>query len=164
MPLLALGLLLAPLQLQPRQLMWLAFSIWITGGVFLMVRALQFWQQLPPEAAPDPGLWLGVVAASAAVGMAKGRFVLNKTSQRNIDRLRALAVAQRPYRVYSVRSWVMIALMVMISLSLTLFNAPLLWRGAVNLAVGLALVTSSLAYLRALQNSVSSSDMTSKPS
>ncbi|MGE0199821.1 MAG: hypothetical protein AB7P76_02495 [Candidatus Melainabacteria bacterium] len=37
-----------------------------------------------------------------------------------------------------------------ISLSLTFFNAPLFWRGVVNITIGFALVISSLVYLRAM--------------
>src|SRR5205085_8572606 len=87
------------------------------------------------------------------IGVAKGRYVLAKTSQRNIDRIRAMTAPQRPIRVYSLRSWIVIGLTVSLSLALTLFNTPPFWRGGINLAVGFALLMSSINYLTTLRQS-----------
>jgi hypothetical protein len=143
MPLIFLLLLLLPIRLTARQLSRLAFALWLVGGVFLLSRGA-LWL----FGSGETTLMLGVGTVLAlAIGFAKGKFVLSKTSNRNIERLCQLTEPQRPIHVYSVRSWVTIGIMVLISVSLWLFQVPDFWRGSVNLAVGAALIMSSLVYL-----------------
>jgi hypothetical protein len=161
MPFVAGALLLAsllPVRLAPRSLGWLAFGLWLMGGVVLLsLGAARLAQAARGGATP------AVVVASALVGLAlgtvKGRFVLRRTAQRNIDRLSALERDQRPIHVYGIRSWVVIALMTGVSVGLTLGGVPPLWRGMVNLAIGAALAASSLNYLAPLRTGVLRSTM-----
>ncbi len=152
MPFVAGALLLAsllPLRLAPRSLGWLAFGLWLLGGVVLLsFGTARLLQAARGEATP---VVAGIVAITAlGVGVAKGRFVLGKTARRNIERLAALTEDRRPIHVYGVRSWLVIGLMTALSLGLTLGGVPPLWRGMVNLAIGAALATSSLNYLQPL--------------
>lgn len=154
MPFVAGGLLLAsllPLRLRPRSLGWLAFALWLLGGVLLLsFGTARLLQAARGGAAPAVA---GIVAIAAlGTGAAKGRFVLRKTAQRNIDRLAALTEDRRPIHVYGMRSWLVIGLMTGLSVGLTLSGVPPLWRGMVNLAIGAALATSSLNYLRPLRS------------
>ena len=141
---------LSPVRLAPRSLGWLAFVLWLLGGVVLLsFGTARLLQAARGGATPTV---VGVVAIAALViGAAKGWFVLRKTSRRNIERLAALAQGQRPIHVYGIRSWVVIGLMTGLSVGLTLGGLPPLWRGMVNLAIGAALATSSLNYLPALR-------------
>jgi hypothetical protein len=149
-PFIAIILLLLPVKLTPRTLVKLAFFLWALGGTVLVV--------LGVLRMADASLTIRasvIIAASLVwlvIGIAKGKYVLAKTSQRNIERLRAMTEPQRPIRVYSVRSWVVISLTVTLSLALTLFNTPPFWRGGINLAVGFALLMSSINYLISLRN------------
>jgi hypothetical protein len=147
MPLVLLVLLLLPFKLARKQLMTLAFFLWLVGGLVLTGMGITALQAATPGW--EPWVWGGSIAVALIIGFGKGKFVLAKTSQRNIDRLNQLPEPQKPIHVYSVRSWVMISLMVLISLSLTWLDAPMEWRGLVRLAVGFALIMSSLAYLKA---------------
>lgn len=149
MPLIFVALLLLPFKLSNQQLKGLAFFLWLTGGLVLMVRGGFFMSQDPSH--PTAGILLGIGVLAFIIGMAKGRFVLSKTSQRNIERLEAMSEPQRPLAVYSLRSWMMIAIMVGISIALNFTGLSLLWRGVINLAIGAALAMSSLAYLKAPQ-------------
>ncbi len=146
MPFIALVLLALPVRLSPRRLAWLAFALWLLGGVVLCSRGTSRLLQAEKE-----GVALGLIALGAvvslAIGIAKGRFLLSKTASRNIERLGGMSENLRPIRVYGARSWMVIALMAGISLALNLGGVPPFWRGAVNLAIGAALVTSSLNYL-----------------
>jgi hypothetical protein len=146
MPLIFMGLMLLPFRLSSGQLKGLAFFLWLTGGLVLAIRGGLFMAQDPSR--PAMGLLLGACALALIIGLAKGRFVLSKTSRRNIERLEALTEPQRPLAVYSLRSWILIALMVGISVALNFSGLPLLWRGTINLAIGAALMMSSLAYLQ----------------
>ena len=148
-PFIAAILLLLPVKLAPRTLIKLAFFLWALGGGFLAVMGVR--------RMADAALHIGeptIIIASLvwlAIGVAKGRFVLAKTSQRNIERIQAMTEPQRPIRVYSLRSWVVIGLTVFLSLALTLLDTPPFWRGGINLTVGFALLMSSLNYLTTLR-------------
>jgi len=150
-PFIAVILLLLPVKLTPRTLIKLAFFLWALGGTVLVV--------LGVLRMADASLTIRVsviIIASLVwlvIGIAKGRYVLAKTSQRNIERLRAMTERQRPIRVYSLRSWIVISLTVALSLALTLLNTPPFWRGGINLAVGFALLMSSVNYLVSLKHS-----------
>jgi len=155
MPFVAGVLLLAsllPVRLTPRSLGWLAFTLWLLGGVVLLSLGTARLRQAGGETAPV--LVLLVAAAAVAIGIAKGRFIFRRTAQRNIDRLSALTDDRRPIHVYGTRSWVVIALMTALSVGLTLAGVPPLWRGMVNVAIGAALATSSLSYLAPLRSGV----------
>jgi hypothetical protein len=97
---------------------------------------------------------------AAFIGLAKGRFVLSKTSARNIERIDTMNdEPKRPIHVYSVRSWIIIGIMVLISVSLTVFSVDNLIRGGINLAIGLGLIVSSLAYLKSLTTNASTPEL-----
>ncbi len=137
-------LALVPIRLNKVQLMKLAFSIWMAGGLVLSWRGIQF---LSTSTLPMTTLVLAVFGA-LLIGMLKGKFVLNKSSIRNILRLQALESPQRPIHVYPLRSWIVIGVMLLISLSLNVFNVDTFIRGLVNLGVGMGLMSSSFVYLK----------------
>lgn len=146
MPFVVLALLLWPTPLEPRRLKRLAFAIWLTGGLVLC--SFGAMRLRDAAAASAGGAWLAAVLGLAA-GSAKGRFVLTKTSRRNIARLDAMTLPMRPIRVYDGRSWAIIGVMTAIAVGLNLGWIPLapLARGGVNVAIGSALVLSSFTYL-----------------
>ena len=150
MPFIVVLLLALPVRLAPRSLGWLAFGLWLLGGVVLLsLGTARLLQASRGEATPTV---VAVVAVGAlAVGAAKGWFLLRRTARRNIDRLATLTEQRRPIHVYGTRSWVVIGLMTALSIGLTLGGVPPLWRGMVNLAIGAALAASSLNYLAPLR-------------
>lgn len=150
MPFLVLILLLLPIKLSSLKMKSLALILWLTGGFILLGRGVTFLLQNPEP--PSSMLLIFSIVLAVVIGLAKGKFVLSKTSQKNIERIDAFTEPKAPIHVYSVRSWIIISLMVLISLSLTFFNAPALVRGAVNIGIGAALIVSSLAYMKAICN------------
>jgi len=144
---------LLPVRVTPRSLGWLAFALWLLGGVVLLsFGTARLLQAARGDATPAVA---GLAAiAGLAVGVAKGWFILRRTARRNIERLAALEHGQRPIHVYGIRSWVVIAFMTALSVGLTLGGVPPLWRGMVNLAIGAALVASSLNYVAPLRTGV----------
>ena len=148
MPFIILGLLLLPIKLSSQQLKGLAFVLWLVGGIVLFWRGGMFLAQTGNQF--SWAIEALVIVAAVIIGAAKGKFVLSKTSQKNIERLDNLTEPQRPIKVYSLRSWIMIGLMGLISILLTVFQTPDLLRGGVNLAIGMALVISSLAYAKSM--------------
>ncbi|HEY9686275.1 MAG TPA: hypothetical protein V6C52_04795 [Coleofasciculaceae cyanobacterium] len=148
MPILFILLLLLPMRLSGIQMKGLAFFLWFLGGLILAFRGVNFLFAEPAH--PAATLMVVIVLVSLIIGWGKGQFVLSKTSRRNIERIDAFTQPMRPIYVYGTRSWIIIGLMVLISVALNILNVALLWRGAVNLAIGAALLISSLAYLKAL--------------
>jgi hypothetical protein len=152
-PFIAVLLLALPVRLAPRSLGWLAFALWVLGGVVLLslgtARLLQ-----AARAEAGAAVVAAVSVGALAIGIAKGWFLLRKTARRNIVRLTALTEGRRLIHVYGARSWVVIGLMTALSVGLTVGGVPPLWRGMVNLAIGAALVTSSLNYLAPLRAGV----------
>jgi hypothetical protein len=149
MPFVAGALLIAsvlPIRLTPRSLGRLAFGLWLLGGVVLLsLGTARLLQGARGEATP----WVvaGLALAALGVGVAKGWFILRRTARRNIDRLAALTEGRRPIHVFGVWSWMVIGLMTALSVGLTLGGVPPLWRGMVDVAIGAALVASSLNYI-----------------
>lgn len=142
-----LALILLPFRLNTARLKGLAFLLWFLGGVILAWRGVSFWLSAPQT--PDVTLLAMLAAGALIIGWGKGQFVLSKTARRNLDRLDAMTRPMRPIHVYGLRSWIIIGVMVLISLSLTWFGLDVLWRGAINLGIGISLLISSLVYVRA---------------
>ena len=133
-----------PIKLGKTGLIRLAQWLWLLGGVSLLLAGVGRLNASMGEIS-QPVL-IGSLVAAVIIGAAKGRFVLGKTAKRNLDRLNEITEPQKMVHVYNTRSWIMIGLMLVISASLTWFAAPMLWRGVVNVAVGLALMVSSRVY------------------
>jgi hypothetical protein len=135
-----------PFKVSYRPLVGLAFVIWFTGGIFLSLRGVDF---LTATQLPQSQLYFPLIAATL-IGYLKGKFVLSKASSKNLVRLANFTEPQKLIAVYPLRSWILIGVMIALSLLITAFlTAQPLWRGAVNVAIGMALVGSSMVYLRA---------------
>lgn len=148
MPIIVAVLLLLPIRLGNQAMKGLAFTLWLIGGLVLCIRGTQF---LTDSAAmSNIPLFAGLVIAALVIGFGKGKFVLSKTSTKNIERIDQFTEPKKPIQVYSTRSWIIIALMVGISIALNVFKVENIVRGPINLGIGFALIISSLAYLKAL--------------
>lgn len=145
-PFLFLGLLLLPVRLSPPALRRLAFALWLLGGLLMVLRGIFRFREAWPVT--TPAVLYSVGAGAVLLGWVKGRFLLSRTSRRNLRRLRALDAPLRPVQVYPARSWGLIALFMLAGMSLGWIGAPMVWRGALSVAVGLGLVLSSFAYVR----------------
>jgi hypothetical protein len=151
---LPLVLWLWPAKVSPRFLLQFAFAIWLAGGIVLTsngMALLQGWLMTNPGA--DWHQLIVPVILAAVVGYGKGRFVLGKTSARNIERIGQMSEPQKLIAVYSTRSWIVIAAMVGISVALTLSHIAPYWRGIINVGIGMGLMVSAQAYVQALQYS-----------
>ena len=150
MPFIVALILLLPIRLGVQSLKKLAFTLWLVGGIVLFIRGTNF--LVESSAIQNIPLLAGLVAVSLAIGFGKGKFVLGKTSTKNIERLNQFSEPQKPIAVYSVRSWIIIALMVSISVALNIFHVENIVRGPINLGIGFALIISSLTYLKSFSD------------
>ncbi len=87
-----------------------------------------------------------VIAFALIVGFFKGRFVLKKTVGRTIARIRALPNPAPFSQIYHKAYYLLIGLMACLGFILRFF--PLDVRGAVDIAVGSALINGAILYLR----------------
>jgi len=145
-----LVILLLPIKLAPGQLKLLAFSIWLIGGLIMIYFGIMRLTQGVGDM--DIALVAGAVTAALIIGLAKGKFILSKTSERNIHRIEEMTEPQKPMMVYSMRSWIVIGVMILLGVSLNQgwIPLPIFWRGVVNIGIGTGLVISSLKYVRTL--------------
>lgn len=155
-PAIALLFKVLPVRLQSGGLLKLAFLLWLLGGLSLLLAG---YGRLSAAGAFElsPMMVAGLIIA-VGVGLMKGRFVLAKTSAKNIERLQEFTAPRPLFDIYSMRSWIVIGVMLLISASLTWFSAPMMIRGFVNIAIGLALTVSSFRYAAAISQSSSTRD------
>ena len=142
-----LTLWVLPIKAGYKPLVILAFLIWFSGGIMMSLRGVDF---LTASGLPQSQLMLPLIAATI-IGYLKGKFVLSKASSKNLVRLAEFTEPQKLIAVYPLRSWILIAVMIGLSLLITSFLASQpLWRGSINVGLGMALVASSLVYLKAV--------------
>ncbi|WP_006788200.1 hypothetical protein [Thiorhodospira sibirica] len=141
--------LLWPGRLAPLRLQQLAFALWLCGGLILLSYGLLRLSQGLHLGQLGWGGAFGVLAGAVLLGLAKGQLIFKKSCIRNLARLHGLQSPQRAVQVYPLRSWLMIGLMLLLASSLNWFEVPLVWRGGVNITVGIALIISSLGYRKA---------------
>jgi hypothetical protein len=138
-----------PIRFTLKPMLLMAFTFWVAGGCFLVARGLLYLWPATLDDSTIPALGMAL-ALGGGIGIAKGLFVLSKTSARNIERLKSFEEPKKAIAIYGLRSWIMIALMLGISFALNLLPESLLWwRGVITLAVGMALIASSVNYLKA---------------
>jgi uncharacterized membrane protein len=127
----------------------LAGSIWGLVGLFLMIRGVTMYQTaLDTQNATQTALALSI-AISIIVGVAKGRFVLSKTARRNKSRIESLEEPLKVHHVYAKSFYFLIAGMILLGVSLRVFNEYLggyVVVGGIYCGIGLALMVSSLTY------------------
>lgn len=149
-PMLALFLLIClPLRIKPKHLRGLAFFLWFAGGIVLTLRGI-FWL-FNPQTISHQGipylLTLGLMGLG--LGFFKGKFILSRASARNLERLDKIETPQKPIYVYTLKTWLFLCVMFMLAISFNVGWIPLKThlRGALNFAIGSALIWSSFTYL-----------------
>lgn len=91
-----------------------------------------------------------LVASGLLIGYFKGRFVLRKTAMRTIDRIHSLPNPCSLSKLYGVGSYILVAAMIALGITLRTIGAAEEVRGLVLIAVGSALLQGSTALFRAV--------------
>lgn len=130
-----------------------AFFMWALVGLGLLIKGgtLFYAGRTMSEIDPNAGSFgmaegIGLVIA-LAIGFAKGNFVLPKIARKNIARIEQLPEESPLYMTFSLKSWLLIASMMLIGMIIRVLGAPNLVRGVILVAVGFALTLGSRAYL-----------------
>jgi len=125
----------------------LAFGLWALVGIGLLTAGLR-WVFEADAATLSVGIGLAV---ALLLGGVKGGLVLPKIARKNIARIQLLPITSPVYATFSVKSWALVLLMILIGRGLRFFGLPLFFVGVLYVAVGLALLLGSRTYLQPSQ-------------
>lgn len=120
------------IKVHSRVLLGLAALIWLLVGMSLIIKGGQIlaWQPL----------WL---LSALAVGLLKAFLLLDRLARRNVLRLHAYKTPIFIGRLFAARTWIIIAVMIVLGRLLRLPGVAPQLSGFFSLAVGLALVVAS---------------------
>jgi hypothetical protein len=122
-------------------------TIWFGIGLMLLAKGLNFIILGTGDSGKDT-LAVGLVATSLLVGFFKGRFVLVKSAKRILARI---ASKPNPFplsQLYPLSYYLIILSMVALGVSIRFLPIPVEVRGAIDVAIGSALMNGSLFYFR----------------
>ncbi|MCU0547829.1 MAG: hypothetical protein MUC48_00645 [Leptolyngbya sp. Prado105] len=134
--------------LSRKQHLWIAAVIWTFVGAGLLTMGLLFWFHLPYLGFLDAE-HLGFGSVALAVGLIKGKVILDRTANRVIERVDTL---QEPnpfksvFQMFGGKTIALIAAMMLIGLGLRIAGVSFEIRGLIYLAVGAALLWSCRRY------------------
>ncbi len=131
----------------PRTRIFTAAIAWSTVGVFLVVKGWYFFREGSRE-----GL-LAALAAGAMLGMLKSRFVLDRVARNIIQRIGAKPARACLGGLFSVRNWLLIAIMVVFGRTLAALPLNAGVKTGLYVMVGIGLVCSSRLLWNAWKNS-----------
>jgi hypothetical protein len=110
------------------------------GGVALTVSGLLRLSRA------DSRLLIPIVIAAIILGIIKGRFALLPFVRRTVARIRRRGDGSPLYGIFSLKTWLLIAVMILLGRVLNLLAIPQEMRGAVQAAIGLGLLATSLPF------------------
>lgn len=145
---------------------WIICSgvIWCAVGAFLLLFGVKLVVFSAMEGAAHSALFteiarmlksgeqaaLILVTSGLLLGFAKGRLVLSKTVVRVVNRIRALPEPIRFFDVYSAGYLALIASMILLGMMMRWLSVPSDIRGAIDIAVGCALINGAMFYFRSV--------------
>lgn len=108
----------------------------------------------------DSTLW-SLLCIAFFLGIFKGRFVLIKSTERNIERLLAMHAPIPITKMYTLKYYFMICLMMLLGMGMNWLGVPDDIRGVIDVAVGIGVFQGGLVAMRsALRSSQSTSKET----
>lgn len=138
-------------------------TIWFAAGCSLLLKGiplliLSAYQEtaslllksLSPIAGGSQQAALIILVFALFLGFIKGKYVLAKTADRVIKRLYVLPPSFKFFQVYSKQYYILILSMIGLGVCMNVFGLHSDLRGCIDVAIGSALVNSSLIYFRQL--------------
>jgi hypothetical protein len=129
----------------------MAAGLWGTVGLGLLMAGLffLFGDRPPTEGASEGAGMTSLVcfAMALVIGFIKGRIVLPRVGKKNVARILALSQRSPLYMTFSVKSWLLVLLMIALGRIIRLGGAPPVVVGTIYVAVGVALLLGSTSYL-----------------
>lgn len=133
---------------------WLAVGLWLlTLGLSLLLSSLEtqgLGYPLINLTAPYMGGWEQSVAVLIAIalfiGYYKGRYVLGKSAEKGIDRIKALPNPAPFSKIYSAKYYILLGAMIVLGISIKLLPHDV--RGFIDVAIGSALINGAVIYFK----------------
>ncbi len=152
------------MRFSPRTLIILSGLIWLGIGLFLLTLGSSFILKSCNSAygsphfslalylsrtMKDPGQSAVILLSSALfLGYLKGRFVLSKAVNKQVLRLLALPRPIPLKSLYTLRYYILIGGMVGLGTLLRYLPISIEFRGIIDVAIGMALISGALQYIR----------------
>lgn len=121
----------------------LSGAVWLMAGVYLFTLGVNLVMGNHVSLG-DESVAAGIIAAALFIGWAKGKFILRKTCQKTLVRLNGLQDPVPFNQVFEKKYLLLIAIMMSLGIMMR-FVDPLL-RGAVDVAIGTALIHGSMGF------------------
>ncbi len=117
--------------------------LWFLMGAWLMAKGLKF---VASGHFDSTGI-AALISAGLLVGFLKGKFVLSKSASRVIARISSLSLPVPVWKLYAASYWILIGSMMALGMLLNVLPIPIELRGAIDIAIGAALIRGSFVYL-----------------
>jgi hypothetical protein len=151
------------LKLSHANLTFFSGAIWMCIGVFLLqvgLNLLLLTHIVEGQASTPILKWfegfftrqesaIVIIALALYIGFLKGKYVLAKTVNRGISHIQNLPNPAAIQKVYGKKYFMLIAFMMCLGMGIKFFGVPNDIRGAIDVAVGAALIHGAIHYFRA---------------
>ena len=118
----------------PRTHLFFASALWTTIGLLLLLRGLVYLTQ--------EKFLIGAVIG-LALGLAKSRFILDKSALKGVERIKQFGDNTCIGAVYSWKTWLLVISMILLGMLLRMSSFPASLIGIICVAIGCALIFSS---------------------
>lgn len=131
--------------------------VWMIVGCYLMPLGFKLLLEgsggplidlLAPYLGGASQVSLLLVALGLFVGYMKGRHVLQKAAVKGIARIQSLPNPSSLAKIYNAKYYLLLGGMVALGMSIKWFGVPHDIRGAIDVAIGAALIQGSMVYIR----------------
>lgn len=154
------------LKLSHRALIIFSGAIWLAVGCFLFPSGLNFLLQAIENSYKDLGhsypllqffstltsnrenAVVILIALGMLLGYSKGRYVLSRTAQKSVERIRSLPNPTELKNVYGAKYYLLLGIMIGIGVSMKYLGIPTDVRGLIDIAIGAALINGAMVFFR----------------
>lgn len=152
------------LKFKPSTAVFIAGTLWLFIGVFLMNLGLRLIADQAILLASENKISLigelmkmfggsheaavALIGIALVIGYFKGRFVLAKTVAKMVARISTFQNSIPFYKIWSPKFYLLVGAMITLGFLFRLFGLPVDIRGLIDLAVGAALVNGAVLYFK----------------
>jgi len=126
-----------------RMLPLIAGAMWCGVGIMLSMMAIRWLSGY------SGNVWLFAISG-AAFALIMSRFSFLKVAEKNLDRIAELPLRPCVFSFISWRSWILIAFMITLGITLRHSPMPKEYLAVVYLGIGMGLLLSGMRYFRSL--------------
>jgi len=144
-------------------LVWFAIGVYLLQlGLNLLLGGVQYpdlsespyplLKALAPYVGSIETAVLALVAVALYIGYLKGRYVLGKSAQKGVDRIRSFENPAPLHQIYSKKYYILLGGMVALGISIKYLGLSNDVRGFIDAIIGSALINGAVIYFRLAQS------------